>query len=170
MYQESVIHDVWWPCSWGQTQGRVSWRVFRSPRRDSQRWWWTGSRPSCGREWWLSRVETKSRSISTVEGSGATCTRIFFYFFIQNRWSFYGPVDPKNEKNSKKWKKRKKCIDITLRKWSWRPLWQVGKVGVWKNPKPFNKFTWWPVEASKFWCNFFGMMSLRQPTEKEVWG
>ena len=136
MYQESVIHDVWWPCSWGQTQGRVSWRVFRSPRRDSQRWWWTGSLPSCGREWWLSRVETKSRSISTVEGSGATCTRIFFNFFIQNRWSFYGPVDPSNANIFKKWKQRQKCIDITLRKWSWKPLWQVGKKTFWRFHRP----------------------------------
>ena len=29
--------------------------------------------------------KTKSRSISTVEGSGATCTRIFFELFFQNR-------------------------------------------------------------------------------------
>ena len=29
--------------------------------------------------------KTKSRSISTVEGSGATCTRIFFKLFFQNR-------------------------------------------------------------------------------------
>ena len=28
---------------------------------------------------------TKSRSISTVEGSGATCTRNFFELFFQNR-------------------------------------------------------------------------------------
>ena len=27
-------------------------------------------------------IMTKSRSISTVEGSGATCTRIFFEFFF----------------------------------------------------------------------------------------
>ena len=121
MYQESVIHDVWWPCSWGQTQGRVSWRVFRSPRRDSQRWWWTGSRPSCGREKRLSRVETKSRSISTVEGSGATCTRIFFELFFQNRWSFYGPVDPKKLKKVKKkktpkmhWHHTKQMVMVAL--------------------------------------------------------
>ena len=49
----------------------------------------------------------KFRSISTVEGSGAICTRIFFNFFLQNRWSFYGPFDPKN---SKKGKKRQKCM------------------------------------------------------------
>ena len=34
------------------------------------------------------------------------------------------------QKISKKWKKRQKCIDITLRKWSWRPLWQVGKKSI----------------------------------------
>ena len=51
---------------------------------------------------------TKSRSISTVEGSGATCTRNFFELFFQNRWSFYGPVDPKNSKNFKKMKKTPK--------------------------------------------------------------
>ena len=39
-------------------------------------------------------------------------------------WPKYGPVDPKN---AKKWKECQKCIDITLRKWSWTPLWQVGK-------------------------------------------
>ena len=32
---------------------------------------------------------------------------IFFNFFLQNRWSFYGPFDPKN---SKKGKKRQKCM------------------------------------------------------------
>ena len=75
--------------------------------------------------------KTKSRSISTVGGSGATCTRNFFELFFQNRWSFYGPVDLKNSKNFKKVKKkRQKCIDITLRKWSWRPLWQVGKKSI----------------------------------------
>ena len=31
------------------------------------------------------RCMTKTRSISTVEGSGATCTRIFFELFFQNR-------------------------------------------------------------------------------------
>ena len=133
MYQESVIHDVWWPCSWGQTQGRVSWRVFRSPRRDSQRWWWTGSRPSCGREKRLSRVETKSRSISTVEGSGATCTRIFFNFFIQNRWSFYGPVDPKNAKNFKKVIKTPKMYWHHTTQMVMETLWQVGK-------KSYNRY------------------------------
>ena len=62
----------------------------------------------------LSRCQTWSngmircRSISTVEGSGATCTRNFFEFFFQNRWSFYGPVDPKNSKNFKKVKKTPK--------------------------------------------------------------
>ena len=55
-----------------------------------------------------SRHMTKSRSISTVEGSGATCTRIFFELFFQNRWSFYGPVDPKHAKNFKKVKKTPK--------------------------------------------------------------
>ena len=30
-------------------------------------------------------IMTKSRSISTVECSGATCTRIFFKLFFQNR-------------------------------------------------------------------------------------
>ena len=54
------------------------------------------------------KLMTKSRSISTVEGSGATCTRNFFEFFFQNRWSFYGPVDPKNSKNFKKVKKNAK--------------------------------------------------------------
>ena len=64
----------------------------------------------------------------------------------------------KIKKVKKSEKKRQKCIDITLRKWSWRPLWQVGKKsinsfhrppgelferfhksqhvwGLWKNPK-----------------------------------
>ena len=48
----------------------------------------------------LEDFTTKSRSISTVEGSEAACTRNFFELFFQNRWSFYGPVDPKN---AKKW-------------------------------------------------------------------
>ena len=50
----------------------------------------------------LEDFTTKSRSISTVEGSEATCTRNFFELFFQNRWSFYGPVDPKNAKKFKK--------------------------------------------------------------------
>ena len=33
---------------------------------------------------------------------------IFLNFFLQNRWSFYGPVDPKNSKNFKKVKKTPK--------------------------------------------------------------
>ena len=70
--------------------------------------------------------------------------------------------------------KRQKCIDITLRKWSWRPLWQVGKNiltppqatrwtflksleffhnsqtcwELWKNHKTLKKLNWWPVETS----------------------
>ena len=55
----------------------------------------------------LEDFTTKSRSISTVEGSEATCTRNF-ELFIQNRWIFYGPVDPKHAKNFKKVKKTPK--------------------------------------------------------------
>ena len=51
---------------------------------------------------WTLSIRLLSRSILTVEGSGATCTRIFFELFFQNRWSFYGPVDPKNAKKFKK--------------------------------------------------------------------
>ena len=54
------------------------------------------------------RGMTKSRSISTVGGSGATSTGNFFELFFQNRWSFYGPVDPKHAKNFKKVKKTPK--------------------------------------------------------------
>ena len=89
-------------------------------------------------------VMIRCRSISTVEGSGATCTRNFFEFFFQNRWSFYGPVDLKN---SKKWKKCQKCIDITLHKWSWRPLWQVGK-------KSISRFHSQPGALFGWFCNF----------------
>ena len=32
--------------------------------------------------------------------------------------------------------------------------------GLWKNPKPFKKITRWPVEASKYWCNFFRISVL----------
>ena len=56
----------------------------------------------------LEDFTTKSRSISTVEGSEATCTRNFFELFFQNRWIFYGPVDPKHAKNFKKVKKTPK--------------------------------------------------------------
>ena len=49
----------------------------------------------------------KFRSISTVEGSGATCTRIFLNYFL---FSFYGPVDPKNAKNFKKVTKTPKML------------------------------------------------------------
>ena len=52
--------------------------------------------------------KTKSLSISTVGGSGATSTGNFFELFFQNRWSFYGPVDPKHAKNFKKVKKTPK--------------------------------------------------------------
>ena len=34
---------------------------------------------------WQVMLKTKSRSISTVGGSGATCTRNFFELFFQNR-------------------------------------------------------------------------------------
>ena len=56
----------------------------------------------------LEDFTTKSRSISTVEGSEATCTRNLFELFFQNRWSFFGPVDQKNSKNFKKVKKTPK--------------------------------------------------------------
>ena len=43
-------------------------------------------------------------------------------FFFHCRWH------KKCTTFKKKWeKKRQKCIDITLCKWSWSPLWQVGK-------------------------------------------
>ena len=70
------------------------------------------------------------------------------------------------EKIPKFWKNYTKTLTLpqpNFAKWLWilgffhRPqtCWQL-----WKNPKPFKKFTWWPVEASKFWCNFFRILVL----------
>ena len=57
------------------------------------------------------------------------------YFFKTGDRSMV-PLTQKMQKNSKRWKKRQKCIDITLRKWSWRPLWQVGKKTCWRFHRP----------------------------------
>ena len=84
----------------------------------------------------IRRDKTKSRSISTVEGSGATCTRNFFELFFKTGDLSMVQLTQKMQKNSKRWKKRQKCIDITLRKWSWRPLWQVGKKTCWRFHRP----------------------------------
>ena len=57
------------------------------------------------------------------------------YFFKTGDRSMV-PLTQKMQKSSKRWKKRQKCIDITLRKWSWRPLWQVGKKTCWRFHRP----------------------------------
>ena len=67
----------------------------------------------------LIMVMTKSRSISTVEGSGATCTRNFFELFFQNRWSFYGPVDPKNAKEEE-FSRTQKTLRLSTLLSSWQ--------------------------------------------------
>ena len=69
------------------------------------------------------------------------------------------------QKISKKWKKRQKCIDITLRKWSWRPLWQVGK-------KSISRFHSQSGALLGWFCNFpyqvrcGGAMENCQTTQK----
>ena len=55
---------------------------------------------------------------------------IFLNYFFKTGDISMVQLTQKMQKNSKKWKKRQKCIDITLRKWSWRPLWQVGKKSI----------------------------------------
>ena len=57
----------------------------------------------------LGRLTTKSRSISTVEGSGATCTRNCFelFFFKTGDFSMV-QLTQKMQKISKKWKKTPK--------------------------------------------------------------
>ena len=84
----------------------------------------------------LEDFTTKSRSISTVEGSEATCTRNFLNYFFKTGDLSMVQLTQNMQKISKKWKKRQKCIDITLRKWSWRPLWQVGKKTCWRFHRP----------------------------------
>ena len=90
---------------------------------------------------------TKPRSISTVEGSGATCTKKIFEFFFKTGDLSMVQLTQKIQKISKKWKKGQKCIDITLHKWSWRPLWQVGK-------KSISRFHSQPGALFGWFCNF----------------
>ena len=63
---------------------------------------------------------------------------IFLNYFFKTGDLSMVQLTQNMQKISKKWKKRQKCIDITLRKWSWRPLWQVGK-------KSINRFHRPPV-------------------------
>ena len=50
------------------------------------------------------QAKTKSRSISTVGGSGATCTRNFFELFFSKQVTFLWSSWPKKcKKKSKKW-------------------------------------------------------------------
>ena len=51
---------------------------------------------------YLTRVTTKSRSISTVEGSGATCTRIFLNYFFKTGDLSMVQLTQKMQKISKK--------------------------------------------------------------------
>ena len=70
----------------------------------------------------LERLRIRCRTIWTVESAGATSTNNSLDFFLK-------VVVTKNTNISKKWEeKTPKCIDITLCKWSWWPLWQVGKI------------------------------------------
>ena len=56
---------------------------------------------------------------------------IFLNYFFKTGDLSMVQLTQKNSKNFKNVKKkRQKCIDITLRKWSWRPLWQVGKKSI----------------------------------------
>ena len=72
---------------------------------------------------------------------------IFLNYFFKTGDLSMVQLTQNMQKISKKWKKRQKCIDITLRKWSWRPLWQVGK-------KSISRFHSQPGALFGWFCNF----------------
>ena len=82
--------------------------------------------------------KTKSRSISiNCGGFWSNLYQEFFWIIFSKQVNFLWSSWPKKcKKFKKKWIKRQKCIDITLRKWSWRPLWQVGKKSFWRFHSP----------------------------------
>ena len=79
--------------------------------------------------------------------------RNLFRFFFPKHTYIWSSWQKKCKTIKKKWKKRQKCINITLRKWSWRPLWQVGK-------KTYNQVNF--LKGLGFFHNFQHVWGLRK--------